>query len=47
MKANELRIGNYINYKNIDDDLMQIEIDWLRLKWLSNESELFNTKYTK
>ena len=24
---------------------MQIEIDWLRLKWLSNESELFNTKY--
>jgi hypothetical protein len=43
LSANELRIGNLVNYYDVDEqgELLNI-IDWQDLKWLSENEKSFN-----
>jgi len=42
MKANELRIGNLVNYTTAEGDVLTNVIDWQDLKWLSEDEQGFN-----
>jgi hypothetical protein len=42
MKANELRIGNLLNYQTAEGDILTATIDWQDLKWLSEDEKGFN-----
>jgi hypothetical protein len=42
MKANELRIGNLLNYQTAEGDILTATIDWQDLKWLSEDEQGFN-----
>jgi hypothetical protein len=42
MKANELRIGNTVNYQAAEGDILPNTIDWQDLKWLSEDEKSFN-----
>jgi len=42
MKANELRIGNLLNYQTAEGDILTAIIDWQDLKWLSEDEKGFN-----
>ena len=42
MKAEELRIGNYLNYTATEHDVLLAKIDWQDLKWLTEDEKGFN-----
>jgi hypothetical protein len=42
MKAQELRIGNLVNYDTAEGDVLPNVIDWQDLKWLSEDEQGFN-----
>ena len=46
MKANELRIGNILNYNTAEGDVLPAVIDWQDLKWLSEDPEGFNLAHS-
>jgi hypothetical protein len=42
MKAQDLRIGNLVNYDTAEGDVLPNVIDWQDLKWLSEDEQGFN-----
>jgi hypothetical protein len=46
MNATDLRIGNLVNYKTSEGDVLTNVIDWQDLKWLSEDEELFNLAHS-
>jgi hypothetical protein len=42
MKAQDLRIGNTVNYQAAEGDILPNTIDWQDLKWLSEGEKGFN-----
>ncbi len=42
INANELRIGNLLNYQTAEGDILTATIDWQALKWISEDSKGFN-----
>ena len=42
MKAEELGIGNYLNYTAAEHDVLLAKIDWQVLKWLTEDEKGFN-----
>jgi hypothetical protein len=42
MKAQDLRIGNLVNYETAEGDVLPNVIDWQDLKWLSEDENGFN-----
>ncbi len=46
IQANELRIGNLLNYDTAEGDILTTTIDWQDLKWISEDPKGFNLVHT-
>ena len=46
MKAQELRIGNLVNYQTAEGDILVARIDWQGLKWISKDEKGFNIAHS-
>ena len=42
IQANEIRVGNYLNYQTAEGDIMLTVIDWQDIKWISEDPKGFN-----